>query len=89
MKTIHPSPDVSDTGRKKEGLKFWKLSLKCVNQSHGRGVSLQVSVAVLIYVTRVSLLLEQPESIHITEILLNHYNIQWIHVCYNTQECAQ
>lgn len=50
MKTIHPSPDVSDTGREKEGLKFWKLSLKCVNQSHGRGAaSLQVSVSVLIY----------------------------------------
>lgn len=78
MKTIHPSPDVSDTGREKEGLKFWKLSLKCVNQSHGRGASLQVSVSVLIYVTRVSLLLEQPESIHITEILLNHYDIQRI-----------
>lgn len=46
MKTIHPSPDVSDTGREKEGLKFWKLSLKCVNQSHGRGTSLQVSVRV-------------------------------------------
>lgn len=56
MKTIHPSPDVSDAGREKEGLKFWKLSLKCVNQSHGRGASLQVSVSVLIYVTGVSLL---------------------------------
>lgn len=40
MKTIHPSPDVSDTGREKEVLKFWKLYLKCVNQSLGRGTSL-------------------------------------------------
>lgn len=45
MKTIHPSPDVSDTGREKEGLKIWKLSLMCVKQSQGRDSSLQVPVS--------------------------------------------
>lgn len=92
MKTIHPSLDVSDKGREKEGLKFWKLSLNCVNQSRGRGaasLSFSLCVDLLYRLLSFTSVLEQAESIYVNKIQLNQLDMRCITACSHTKDCAQ
>lgn len=86
MKTIHPSPDVSGMRERKRGFEVWKLSLKCVKGSHGRGSSLQASLFWFTFsALQFHFCFAQAESVYANEIQLKQLDMQQTPACSNVK----